>query len=172
MHTVSSYFLLCVILLQNDKDLILWAIFVEIKQKRLSCRYKPFNHLNEALSTFKVPFRKTSQNKLLHIQDELDFADEQIAENQRSPEEANDDTEETDKLKEFSEKQEDIQQTQIPLNIPSYGFRMKFEMSFSKTNARKKHLCHFFIVDLNDVNYQKHTLFSDAELPEFERLSQ
>lgn len=70
--------------------------------------------------------------KLLHIQDELDFTDEQIAENQKSCEEANDNTEEIDELKEFSEEQEDIQQTQASLNIPSDGFRMKFKRSFGK----------------------------------------
>lgn len=38
--------------------------------------------------------------------------------------------------------------------------------------CKKEYPCHFFIVDLNDANYQKHTLFNDAELPEIERLSQ
>jgi hypothetical protein len=154
-----------------------------------------------------------SSKKLLRIQEELDFVDDQIAENanqevheeaheeayEKAHEEAyeednkkaNDNAKETDELQGSSEEQEDIEQAQSFLNIPSDDFKMKFERSFNKMKAEEKwylsngkcvedelfafgmqckeeHPCHSFIVDVNDTNYQKYGVFNDDELQEIE----
>ncbi|CAO3702545.1 unnamed protein product [Rhizopus stolonifer] len=171
---------------KNDKDLILWAR--QARRKNLD-----FFSEQQVKTHFYAIHRRSLfySKKLLHIQDEQAFADEQLAENQKTLEEtieeADDDTNETDELKE----QEDIQQTENLLNLPSDDFRLKFEKSFSKMKAEEKwylsngkcvedelfafgmqskeeHPCHSFIIDLNDTNYQKYGVFSDNELQEIE----
>lgn len=100
--------------------------------------------------------------KLLDVQDEVEFVDEQLAENQEAiketheeiheeaiqethegaieetheeeQEEADDGINETDKPNE----QKDTEHTEFFLNIPSGDFRMKFERSFDKMKAELK----------------------------------
>lgn len=152
--------------------------------------------------------------KLIEIQDEDEFANEQLNEETiteteevfigQSHEEANTEKEEmfikenhkendddaydndTDELNETR----DTEETANLLIIPSTGdFKMKFERSFDRMKTEEKwylsngrcvkdelfafgmqckveHLCHSFIVDPTDSNYQKYGVFSDEELME------
>ena len=141
------------------------------EKAQFGCRYEAFNHLNMILSFFfflkffddqavKIHFYSIHRRsllyskKLLDVQDEVEFTNDQLAENQKTQEEeeeeaieetheeateenheeADDGTNETDELNE----QKDTEQTENLLNIPSGDFRMKFERCFNKMKAEEK----------------------------------